>query len=325
MNMTLTKKILSLVFLIVMPVFLASCDFGNIKSKATTGEMTIEVDENIETVSGLLAKDFTRLNQEAKIIPVSKPTKNVITDLLNKEIKLIIIAGDMTEDDKKFVKDYKIELQRYELAVDGIAFITNVDNPAVRLTSQDLKKIFTGEITKWSQIKAQDEDQNKNVASKMKGVNDNIKVFIQRPNSNSYSYVRDSVLDGQNYFDKSTVCSTSVQMLDIIRENKNAIGFTNMGWLSKGSQDVMDTTVQYIRVSKIWKNGKQDDFAQFHQGLIYNKQYPYTRKIVMYATDVGIQLTTGFISYLLHNDGQKIFLDNGFVPVTQPIRTIQIE
>ena len=323
--MNLINKIFSFVILTLIPVVFFACDFGSIKSKATTGEMTIEVDENIETVAGLLSKDFTRLNAEAKIIPIAKPTKNVITDLLNKETKLIIIAGDMTEDDKKFVKDYKIELQRYELALDGIAFINNVGNPAVRLTSQDLKKIFAGEITKWSQIKAQDEEQNKSVADKMKGANDYIKVYIQRPNSNSYAYVKDSVLDGQNYFEKASICSTSVQMLDIIRESKNAIGFTNMGWLSKGSQDVMDTTVQYIRVSKIWSSGRQDDFAQFHQGLIYTKQYPYTRKIVMYSTDIGIQLSTGFISYLLHNDGQKIFLDNGFVPVTQPVRTIKIE
>lgn len=323
--MKLTKKILILTFIFVIPAIFFSCDFGKIKSVATTGEMTIEVDENLETVSGLLTKDFTRLNPEAKINIVSKPTKNVITDLLNKETKLIIIAGDMTEDDKKFVSEYKIELQRYELAVDGIAFIVNKNNPAVRLTSNDLKKIYTGEYTKWSQIKAQDEDQNKNVLTKLKGSDDLIKVFIQRPNSSSHQYVKDSVLDGQNFFDKAQICSTSVQMMDIVREHKNAIGFVNMGWMSKGSQDVMDTTVQTIRVSKIWKNGRQDDYAQFHQGLIYNKQYPYSRKIILYSADIGIQLSTGFISFLLHNDGQKIFLDNGFVPVTQPIRTIQIE
>lgn len=319
------NKILLFVLSVSLGLFLYSCDFGSIKSKSTTGEMTIEVDENLEPVAVLLSKDFSRLNIEAKINIVSKPTKNVITDLLNKETKLIIIAGDMSEDDKKFVKDYKIEIQRYELATDGIAFITNLGNPAVRLTSQDLKKIFTGEITRWSQIKAQDEEQNKNVADKMKGTNELIKVFIQRPNSNTYSYVKDSVLDGQNYYDKAVICSTSVQMLDIVRETKNSIGFLNMGWLSKGSQDVMDTTVQYIRVSKIWKNGRQDDFAQFHQGLIYTKQYPYIRQIICYNSDVGIQLTTGFISYLMHNDGQKVFLDNGFVPINQPIRTIKIE
>lgn len=306
-------------------MFFNSCDFGSIKSKATTGEMTIEADENLESVVNLLTKDFTRLNPEAKITPIFKPTKNVITDLLNKETKLIIIAGDIAEDDRKFISDYKIELQRYELAIDGIAFIINLDNPAIRLTSKELKGIFSGEIRKWSQIKAQDEEQNKKVIKNLKGESDLIKVFIQRPNSNSYMYVKDSVLDGQNFYEKSQICSTSVQMLDIIRENKNAIGFVNMGWMSKGNQDVMDTNVQAIRVSKIWKNGKQDDFAQFHQGLIFNKQYPYTRKVILYSTDIGIQLSTGFITFLLKNDGQKIFLENGFVPITQPIRTIQIE
>ena len=323
--MNTLNKILSLFLIAGLPLFFSACDFGQIKSKATTGEMTIEVDENLEKVAGLLAKDFTRLNPEAKINPVIKPYKNVVTDLLNKETKLIIIAGDMSEDDKKFVKDYKIELQRHELAVDGIAFIVNKDNPAIRLTSKDLKGIFTGEITKWSQIKAQDNEQNKNVLANLKGTEDFIKVYIQRPNSNSYSYVRDSVLDGQNFFEKANVCSTSVQIMNIVRESKNAIGFVNMGWMSKGNQDVLDTTVQAVRVSKIWKNGRQDDFAQFHQGLLYTKQYPYTRKIVLYTADIGIQLSTGFITFLLHNDGQKIFLENGFVPITQPVRTIQIE
>lgn len=323
--MKLKNKILVWILLPGVVVFFNSCDFGSIKSKATTGEMAIEADENLESVVNLLTKDFTRLNPEAKITPIFKPTKNVITDLLNKETKLIIIAGDMAEDDRKFISDYKIELQRHELAIDGITFIINPDNPAIRLTSKELKGIFTGEIRKWSQIKAQDEEQNKKVLENLKGESDLIKVFIQRPNSNSYTYVKDSVLDGQNFYEKSQICSTSVQMLDIIRESKNAIGFINMGWMSKGNQDVLDTTVQAIRVSKIWKNGRQDDFAQFHQGLIYNKQYPYTRKVILYSTDIGIQLSTGFITFLLKNDGQKIFLENGFVPITQPIRTIQIE
>jgi len=323
--MTKFIKIFSVLLVAGISFYFFACDFGSIKSKATTGEMTIEVDENVGMVAELLTKDFTRLNPEAKITPVFKPTKNIITDLINKETKLIIIAGDMSEDDKKFIKDYKIELQRHELAIDGIAFINNPNNPAVRLTSTDLKKIFTGEITKWSQIKAQDEDQNKNVALKMKGNEDNIKVYIQRPNSNSYMYVKDSVLDGQSFYDKAQICSTSVQIMDIVRENKNAIGFVNMGWMTKGSQDLLDTTVQAIRISKIWKNGRQEDFAQFHQGLIFTKKYPYTRKIILYTADIGIQLSTGFISFLLHNDGQKIFLEHGFVPVNQPIRTIQIE
>ena len=321
----LFKNIIIVLFIAIVPLVYFHCDFNDMKSKATIGQMTIVVDENLQPLTLQLINDFQRLNPEAKVNVIFKPTKNTIADLFNKDTKLIIIAGDLNPDDKKFADSNKIELQRFEIGIDGIGFIVNPDNPAERLTSDDIQKIFTGQYTDWTQIKAQDDEQNTNVKNLMKGSLDKIKVYIQRPNSNTYNYVKDSVLYGLNYIKSAEICSTSVQMLEEIRGNKNAIGIINMSWLSKGSQDLMDTTVKTIRVSKIWPNGRQDDFAQFHQGLIFTKKYPYSRKIVLYSRDFGIQLSTGFITYLVHNDGQKIVLDNGLVPINQPIRTIQIE
>jgi phosphate transport system substrate-binding protein len=324
--MNITKNKISLILLIIIIAFVYfSCDFGEIKSKATIGQMTIVVDENLKPVTVQFIKEFQRLNSEAKIEAVYKPTKNTVADLFNKETKLIIITGDLASDDKKFADSNKIEMQRFEIGIDALAFIVNPDNPVDRLTSEDLKKIFTGQYTEWTQVKVQDEEQNNSVKSKMNGSENNIKLFIQRPNSNTYSYVKDTVLSGMGYDKAAQICSTSVQMLDEIRIHKNAIGIINMSWMSKGSQDIMDTTVKPIRISRIWQNGWQEDFAQFHQGLIFTKKYPYTRKIVLYTTDYGIQLSTGFITFLVHNDGQKVVLDNGLVPINQPIRTIQIE
>lgn len=318
-------KIFLVLFLIITPFIYYSCDFNDMKSKATIGEMTIVVDENIQPLTGQLIDEFQRLNPEAKITAIYKPTKNTVADLFNKETKTIMIAGDFAPDDKKFAETNKIEMQRFEVAIDAIGFIVNPDNPTVRLTSDDLKKIFTGQYTEWGQIKVQDEEQNANVKEKMKGTSNKIKLFIQRPNSNTYNYVKDSVLFGLDYSKAAEICSTSVQMLDVIRENKNAIGIINLSWMSKGNEGDMDTTVRAIRVSKIWDNGRQDDFTQFHPGFVFTKKYPYARKIILYSRDFGIQLSTGFITYLLHNDGQKIVLKNGLVPINQPIQTIQIE
>lgn len=38
------------------------------------------------------------------------------------------------------------------IATDGIAVIVNNDNKVDNLTSDQVKKIFTGEVTKWSEI-----------------------------------------------------------------------------------------------------------------------------------------------------------------------------
>jgi len=301
------------------------CDFGNIKSKATIGEISIEVDENLEPVLPFLKEEFQRLNPEAKLNYTLKPTRNIITDLLNKDTRLIMTSGDFNEADKKYLGEYKIEFQKFEVAADAVAFILNPDNPVLRLTSTDIAKIFSGEISLWSEIKAQDKEQNENVLNRMKGNDNKIKVFIQRPNSSAYQYVKDAVLMGREYLKSAVICSTSTQMLEMIRENRNAIGISNLCWLAKGNQDSLDATVKPVRVSRIYPSGRQDDFTELHQGLVFTKKYPYIRKIYVYTTMLDISLATGWITFLTNKDGQKVFLEKGLAPVTQPVKVIQIE
>jgi phosphate transport system substrate-binding protein len=315
----------SKILLLLIVLIFSGCDFTEIKSKATIGEMSIEVDENIEPILPFLKSEFERLNPEARINYTAKPTKVAITDFLNKDTKLILVTSDLTEEDKKYLKEYKIEYQRQEVAVDAVGFIVNTENPVTRVTSDDLQKIFTGDYTQWSQIKAQDTEQNANVLSKMKGNDDKIKVFIQRPNSSTYSYVKDSVLLGKEYVKAAAICSTSTQMLEMIRANKNSIGIANLGWLAKGNQDSLDTSVKTLRISRIYANGKQEDFAELHQGLVFTKKYPYLRKIIAYTSILDIQLSTGWITFLRNKDGQKVFLDRGLVPITQPVKVIQLD
>ena len=45
------------------------------------------------------------------------------------------------------------ELNRHVLAIDGIAVIVNKENPKSDLASEDITKVYKGEITKWSEVK----------------------------------------------------------------------------------------------------------------------------------------------------------------------------
>ena len=40
-----------------------------------------------------------------------------------------------------------------KIAIDGIAVVVNKKNPANGLTKEQVRKIFVGEITKWSKVK----------------------------------------------------------------------------------------------------------------------------------------------------------------------------
>lgn len=304
---------------------LHGCDFGNIKSVTTTGELSITVDENLEPLMKAEIKEFERLNPEAKIKMKTAPSKVVKADLINGDTKFIVTARNFDEEEKAALEKNKIPVKEYPLAIDGIGFIVNPENPVRRVTSEDLRNIFTGEYKNWTDIKsAQDEEQNKEVKQFFKSTDSKIKLFIQRKNSSTYDYVFDSILKKTEYSSAATVCSTSVQVLNSVRENKNAIGIINMNWLTTGNTDTIDSTVKPLRVSKILENGRQLDFAEFHQGLIFNATYPYRRSVYVFTTEQDMKLATGFITFLISIDGQKVVLKNSIVPVSQPVRTIQI-
>lgn len=286
--------------------------------------MNIVVDENVESLMKAEIAEFERLNKEAKVVMKTEPTANAIVDFLNRDTKLIVVARNLNDEEREIAKKNKMDITEHPLAIDGIGFIVNKKNPVKRVTSDDLKNILSGEYKYWTDIKAQDENQNKEAKTFFNGDLNKIKVFIQRKNSATYKYIQDSVLRNLEYTTSAVTCSTSVQMLNSIRENENAIGIITMNWLSLGKQDTTDTTVSTLRVSKIKESGVQDDFAEFHQGLIFNGKYPYRRTIYILASDPGISLATGLINFLINTDGQKVVLKNSLVPVSQPIRTIQL-
>ena len=309
--------------LIALPFIFSSCEFEKIKSTATVGTLDVVVDENVEPFITQEKKEYERLNTEAKINLKTSPTKNAFADLINRNAKFIVVTREITPDEQKFIDDNKMEVKKYEIAVDGVGFIINNANPVLRLTSVDIKNIFTGDVTKWTDIKSQSEDQNKSAASYFKS-GQKIKVYIQRKNSYTYDFVKDSILGGKDYISSAEICSTSAQMLENVRKDPNSIGISNLSWLSTGEQEKLDSTVKTIRVSLINSAGRQFDFIQLHQGLVYNRSYPFRRYVYAYTSEGGISLSTGFLTFLLGTDGQKIALKYGLVPVTQPVRTIQL-
>ncbi len=315
----------TLIFILFFSFTLISgCEFDKIKSKATIGNLDIDVDETIEPLMKKEKDEFERLNPEAKLFITSLPTTNCIADLINGKIKTIAVTRDFTDEEKKIIADNKLEFKKFPFAIDGIAFIVNPKNPVARVTSEDLKNIFTGDLKNWTDIKSQNEAQNSETKSYFGSSKGTIKLFIQRQNSSVNSFVRDSIMNKMDYSTAAAVCSTSTQMLQVIRDNVNAIGIVNMSWLSAGNQDSLDASVKALRISKITATGFQNDFVQFHQGYISNGSYPYKRYAYIITGDLGIGLTTGFLSFLLKPDGQTVVLKNGLVPVSQPVHTIQL-
>ncbi|HMS65660.1 MAG TPA: substrate-binding domain-containing protein [Ignavibacteria bacterium] len=155
------KNFVIYIVALICSLNIAGCKFDEIKSVTTTGELNIEVDENVEKLMRDEIKEFERLNPEAKIKMKSVPTRVAKADLINGESKLIVVTRNFTEEEKSVIEKNKITVKEYPIAIDGIGFIVNLKNPIKRVTSEDLKDIFTGKYKNWTDLKSeQDADQN---------------------------------------------------------------------------------------------------------------------------------------------------------------------
>lgn len=303
-------------------IFIQSCDFEEIKSVATVGSASVTVDDNLEPLMNAEKKDFERINPESKLELTFVPSKNAVAELVNNQTRTIVLMRNFNAEEKSVINENKIEIDSSLIAYDALAIIVNPQNPIARLTSDEIKKIFSGETEKWNGINSPIKEQNEEVAKLMK--DSKIKIFIPRKNNYLYDYTKDSVMKGLEFSKNAVMCSTNAQMLDEIRKNPNGIGISNICWLSTGNQDELDSTIKAVKVSKLYDNGLQGDYMELHQGLVFNGSYPYRLPVFLMTTIKDISLITGLRTFLTTAPGQQVVLKQGLVPVTQPVRTIQL-
>lgn len=308
------NKIYLIIFLTALTAACVDgCNYEQIKSKSTTGELTLEVDEGLYPVIKKETDEFMRLNKEAKITVVIKTSKEVIADLANGTAKTIISGRDFTAEENSVLSANKTEVKKNRIALDGIGIIVNLNNPVRKLNYSELKKIFTGETTDWANLDGDNKDVSKG----------KVKVCIARKNAAIHDIFKDKVLGGADFKNYNMICSTSTQMINEIKTNDNAIGFISMSWITKFA-DTLDTTVKPLKIAAVDSLGRIGDYVGLHQAYIADRSYPLVTEAFLMSTDFSMALSVGFTSFILSYDGQKIILNSGLVPVTQPVKIIQL-
>lgn len=311
---TVIRKISFLAVIACLTV-LSACDYTTQKSTSTTGELTIGVDEGISPLAKEEAAEFMRLNKESKVNLSVKTSKEVIAELNSGVYKTILVGRDLTKEEAEIFNSNKIELKKNKFALDGIGVIVNPKNPVRKINFNELKRIYTGEQTDWKDLDGDNKDVYKG----------KIKVFIARKNASIHDIFKEKVLRGAEFSGMDAICSTSTQMMNEVRTNENAIGFISMAWITV-SNDTLDETVKPLKLAAVDpQTGAVGDYVGLHQAYIANTTYPLTTEAYVISSDFSMNLSVGFTSFLIAYDGQRIVLRAGLVPVTQPVKIIQLQ
>jgi phosphate transport system substrate-binding protein len=307
------KKIL-FVGIIFACVIIGACNYTTQKSISTSRDLTVGLDEGLLPVIKKEANEFMRLNTEAKVNLSVKTSKEVIADLNSGVYKTIVVDRELTKEESDIFSANKIELKKTKFALDGIGVIVNPKNPVTKLNFNELKRIFTGAQKEWKDLDGNNKDVYKGI----------IKVFIARKNASIHDIFKEKVLAGSDFDKYDKICSTSTQMMNEIKADEYSIGFISMAWITI-SNDTLDTSVKPLKIASVNpQNGAIGDYVSLHQAYIADKSYPLVTEAYIMSSDFSMNLSVGFSSFMTAYDGQRIVLQSGLVPVTQPVRIIQL-
>ncbi len=178
--------------------------------------------------------------------------------------------------------DISNHLESVQLGKDLLCAIVNKDNSVKKVTMQQLKKIFIGEITNWKELGGSDESIN---------------VYIAGPESATRSVFKAKVLGKNRYFGKrlQTIRPDS-KIRKKVADDPNGIGQLSR-LLFRGSKEVKPLVIDnQIATSD-------------------NNNYPISRTVCIVMEKDPTKNIKDFIRWIKSKEGQKI-LSEYFIPIT---------
>jgi phosphate transport system substrate-binding protein len=276
------------------------------KYSTTEGTVTIECDESVEPVLRQVADDFHRSYEKGTILLRTVQAREAVANFALDSARRIVTARGLNREEREALKRLKMDLSEYRIALDAVAVIGDPGNPLKQLRMGMLDSIFSGMLKRWP---------GRTGAS--------IIVAAGDVNSSTNEVFRNAVLQGRPILPEARLFTSSRELVDFVRTTPNAIGIVGLAWLRGYDRE--------LRIFALGSPGGRPDSTQLPgqyyspvQANVHRGYYPITRPVFIYSREVLRDVGYGFISYVTSATGQKIFLESGLVPVTMPVRLVEI-
>lgn len=171
---------------------------------------------------------------------------------------------------------------RFLVAQDALSIFLNAANPVRDLSREQLRGLFAGTITDWSEVG---------------GGPGAVRVVVRPPSSGTHRFFRDHVLAGAPYAAASTIEPTTRSVLAAVADDSGAIGYGGQAYRLDG--------VIHIAVDGVEPTSEN----------VGRDRYPLSRYLVFYTSQPPTGPVRSFIDWCLGEEGQRVIAAVGYVPL----------
>jgi phosphate transport system substrate-binding protein len=245
--------------------------------------MSVELnaqDVSIQKVSEFETNVVGTIDGTEKRIAIStQGSGQGLEDVRNQKADLAMLSGS--------IDNVSSDMRLSNIALDGIAILVNKSNTVKELKKSQIRDIFEGKITNWSQIGGQ------------AGL---IKIYARSNKSGTFEAFKQLVLEqNANLSSNTTIFEDSKKLVAAVENDPNGIGFSSFS--SIGSTNALGLS--------------DEGTAELYPSVftIQTEDYLLTRRLYLaHALTNSNALTQRFLEFCAADDkGQKVVAETGFV------------
>ncbi len=172
-------------------------------------------------------------------------------------------------------------LHEIVIAYDGIAMIVHRSNPLKGLSREQIKKIFTGEFTRWENIG---------------GVGGEIHFVTREEGSGTRGAFEEMVMEKENISHRALVQASNGAVREIVANDPGSLGYISLG--------LVDRRVKALAVDRVSASRSE----------ILAKRYVIVRPFLFLSREELQGLARDFVEFVLSPEGQELLAAEGLMP-----------
>lgn len=285
------------------------------RSESTTsGTIKVGCDESLQPIGAQLLHSFEANFPDATLNPIYLPESQLFEYLVKDSVRAIIACRKLEYEEKQRLVRLKLNPNVYRLATGGVAILSHRDNPITQLNDEQLRKVLTGKVTRWSEVAPNGQDRE-------------ISIVFDHPGSSVVRQIKRQYLNDADLATQSFAGKNSLEVVDFVSKAPGAIGLVGYEWIADKDDPMVSELLDSVTVMALEAPDSSDmpgEFFRPYPNELILKRYPLARDIQIISREPYTGLGTGFAIFATSDQGQRLLLKAGLVPETMPTRLVKL-
>ena len=228
------------------------------------------------------AEEYMKENVNVSIYVTGGGTARGFQALINGQLDICTASRPILPHEvRQLAEQYQRLGIAHLVARDALSVYLHPTNPVNDLNLEQLKKIFSGEIFNWREVG---------------GTNTPIHVLTRSPNSGTYYYFKEHILNNQEYTNSAVIRFSNQAITESIWNDPAAIGYGGTAYGEKLKHCLINSVAPTIE-------------------NVISDRYAISRYLYLYTHDTPRGVINDFIAWIMDEPGQVIVAQIGFIPI----------